>query len=75
VFVSGDFDGGTPVQFTEHAAPGFQNRVEVIMHNRGHTEWAPCVEALYQRFLNQASVKGLDPSTCANLSRPEFKTE
>ena len=75
MFVSGDSDGGTPLWFTEHAAPGFQNRVEVIMSNRGHTEWAPCVETLYQRFLNQGSVRGLDASACSHLSRPPFKTE
>jgi pimeloyl-ACP methyl ester carboxylesterase len=75
MFVSGDSDGGTPPWFTEHAAPGFQNRVEVIMSNRGHTEWAPCVETLYQRFLNQGSVRGLDASACSHLSRPPFKTE
>jgi pimeloyl-ACP methyl ester carboxylesterase len=75
MFVSGDSDGGTPLWFTEHAAPGFQNRVEVIMNNHGHTEWAPCIETLYQRFLNQASVRGLDASACSHLSRPPFKTE
>jgi pimeloyl-ACP methyl ester carboxylesterase len=75
MFVSGDSDGGTPVWFTEHAAPAFQNRVEVIMHNRGHTEWGTCIETLYQHFLNQGSAQGLDPSACAHLSRPPFKTE
>src|SRR5262249_25196486 len=60
---------GTPPWFTEHATPGFQNRVEVIMFNRGHTEWAPCVETLYQRFLNQRSAQGLDASACSHLSR------
>jgi pimeloyl-ACP methyl ester carboxylesterase len=75
MFVSGDSDGGTPVCFTEHAAPGFRNRVEVIMSNRGHTELAACVETIYQRFLNQGSVQGLDASACSHLSRPPFKTE
>ena len=75
MFVSGDSDGGTPLWFTEHAATGFQNRIEVIMSNRGHTEWAPCIETLYQRFLNQGSVRGLDASVCSHLSRPPFKTE
>ncbi len=73
--VSGDSGGGTPRWFTEHAAPGFSNRVEVVMSNRGHTECAPCVESLYQRFLNQGSVQKLDPSACSHLSRPPFKTE
>jgi pimeloyl-ACP methyl ester carboxylesterase len=75
MFVTGDSDGGTPLWFTEHAAPGFQNHVEVIMSNRGHTEWAPCIEMQYQRFLNQGSVRGLDASACSNLSRPPFKTK
>jgi pimeloyl-ACP methyl ester carboxylesterase len=75
MFVTGDSDGGTPLWFTEHAAPGFQNRVVVIMSNRGHTEWAPCIETLYQRFLDQGSVHGLDTSACSMLSRPPFKTE
>jgi len=75
MFVSGDSDGGTPLWFAEHAAPGFQNRVVVIMSNRGHTEWEPCIETLYQRLLNQGSVQGLDASACSHLSRPPFKTE
>jgi hypothetical protein len=75
MFASGDFDGGTPLWFTEHAAPGFRKRVEVIMSDRGHTEWAPCIETLYQHFLNQGSVRGLDASACSHLSRPPFKTE
>jgi pimeloyl-ACP methyl ester carboxylesterase len=74
MFVSGDSDGGTPLWFTGHAAPGFQNRVEAIMNNRGHTDWEPCIETLYQRFLNQASVLGLEASACGNLTRPPFKT-
>ncbi len=75
MFVSGASDGGTPLWFTEHAAPGFRNRVEVIMSNRGHTEWAPCIQTLYQRFLEQGSAQGLDASACSHLSRPPFKTE
>lgn len=75
MFVSGDSDGGTPLWFTEHAAPGFQNRIEVIMTNRGHTEWDSCVETLYQRFLNQGSVSGLDASACSHLSHPPFQTK
>jgi pimeloyl-ACP methyl ester carboxylesterase len=75
MFVTGDSDGAMPLWFTEHTAPGFQNRVVVIMNNRGHTEWAPCIETLYQRFVNQGSVQGLDASACSHLSRPPFKTE
>ena len=73
MFVSGDADGGTPVWISAHAAPGFTNRVEVIMNNRGHTEWGTCIERVYQRFLNQGFVQGLDTSACAHPSRPPFK--
>lgn len=75
MFVSGDSDGGTPLWFTEHAASGFRSKVQVVMSNRGHTEWAPCVETLYRRFLNQGSVEGLNASACSNLSRPQFETK
>jgi pimeloyl-ACP methyl ester carboxylesterase len=75
MFVSGDSDGGTPLWFTEHAATSFRNRIEVVMNNRGHTEWAPCIEKLYQRFLNQGSFQELDASACSHLSRPPFKTD
>jgi pimeloyl-ACP methyl ester carboxylesterase len=75
MFVAGDSDGGTPLWFTEHTTPGFQNRVVVIMSNRGHTEWAPCTETLYQRFLTQGSVLGIDAAACTHLSRPPFKTD
>lgn len=75
MFVAGDSDGGTPVWFTEHAAAGFRNRIEVIMSNRGHTEWDTCIEAMYQHFLKQGSVKGLDSSSCTHLTRPPFTTE
>lgn len=75
MFVSGDSDGGTPLWYMQHAAPGFQNRVEVVMSNRGHTEWAPCIQTLYQQFLNQGSVQRVDASACSHLSRPPFKTK
>lgn len=75
MFVAGDSDGGTPLWFTEHAASGFRNRIEVIMSNRGHTEWDTCVETTYQRFLEHASVQGLDASACAHLTRPPFTTQ
>lgn len=75
MFVSGDSDGGTPLWFTEHASTGFRNRVEVIMRNRGHTEWDTCIETVYQHFLDQGSVHGLDVSACSHLARPPFKTD
>jgi hypothetical protein len=75
MFVSGDADGGTPLWLTEHAAPGFQNRVEIVQRNQGHTEWNECVSGLYERFVNSGSVEGIDPSSCPEMPRAAFKTE
>lgn len=74
MFVSGDTDAGSPLWFTERVAPGFSNRVEVILVGRGHTEWSECVGALYERFVRSGRVDGLDPATCKPAGRPPFRT-
>jgi len=72
LFVSGDADGGTPLWYKEHVAPGFSNRVEVVAKGQGHTEWSDCISQLHQRLVRSGSVKGLDPS-CEAVPRPPFK--
>jgi pimeloyl-ACP methyl ester carboxylesterase len=72
LFVSGDADGGTPLWYKEHVAPGFSNRVEVVAKGQGHTEWSDCISQLHQRLVRSGSVNGLDPS-CEALPRPPFK--
>jgi pimeloyl-ACP methyl ester carboxylesterase len=74
LFVSGDTDGGSPLWFTEHVAPRFSNRVEVVLRGRGHTEWSDCVGQLYQRFVRNGVVRGLDALSCEPVPRPPFKT-
>jgi pimeloyl-ACP methyl ester carboxylesterase len=74
MFVSGDTDGGSPLWFTEHVAPGFSNRVEIVMVNRGHTEWNDCIGRLYERFVRVGAVTGIDPASCKPELRPPFKT-
>lgn len=73
LFVSGDTDPATPLWFTEHAAPGFSRRLEVVLRGRGHTEWSDCVAALYERFVRSGGVDGLD-GDCAPVPRPPFRT-
>lgn len=73
LFVSGDTDPATPLWFTEHAAPGFSRRLEVVLRGQGHTEWSDCVGALYERFVRSGSVDGLD-GDCAPVPRPPFRT-
>lgn len=74
LFVSGDTDAASPLWFTEHVAPGFSDRVEVVQRGQGHTEWSDCVGHLYQRFVRSGVVRGLDPSSCEPVPRPPFKT-
>ncbi|HEX7115830.1 MAG TPA: alpha/beta fold hydrolase [Steroidobacter sp.] len=75
MFVSGDTDAGSPLWFTQHVAPGFSNRIEIIMRGRGHTEWDDCVGRLYERFVRNGDTKGLDAQSCKATPRPPFKTK
>lgn len=74
LFVSGDSDPATPLSFTERVAPGFSDRVEVVLRNQGHTEWNECVALLYGRLVRTGAARGLDRSSCAPVPRPPFKT-
>jgi hypothetical protein len=74
MFVSGDTDGGTPLWFMQHVAPGFAEPMEVVARGQGHTEWSDCIAKLYQRFINAGSTHELIGASCAPLSRPLFKT-
>lgn len=74
MFVSGDIDPAAPLWYTQHAAPGFSNRVEILQRNQGHTEWNECVGRLYEQFVNNGSTRGLD-TECEAAPRPPFKIE
>lgn len=74
LFVSGDSDPATPLWFTERVAPGFSERVEVVLRGQGHTEWSDCVAQLNQRLVRSGAVRGLDASSCPPVPRPPFKT-
>ncbi|MEX2149187.1 MAG: alpha/beta fold hydrolase [Steroidobacteraceae bacterium] len=74
LFSSGDSDPATPLWFTDRVAPNFPNRIEVLMRNQGHTEWNECLGQLYERFVRNGTVEGLDATDCAPVPRPAFKT-
>jgi pimeloyl-ACP methyl ester carboxylesterase len=74
LFVSGDSDPATPPWFTEHAAKGFTNRAEIVLANRGHTEYLECLVGIYQRVVAAGSVAKLDTSACKAEPRLPFKT-
>jgi pimeloyl-ACP methyl ester carboxylesterase len=72
MFVSGDMDAVTPLWFTANVAPGFHNRVEVVLRGHGHTEWTDCVDGLYRRFVESGKASGIDPA-CPATPRPPFR--
>ena len=74
LFVSGDLDGASPLWMTEHAAPGFSNRLEVVLGGKGHTDVTDCIPPLYEQFVRSGDTRGLDASACKPLPRPPFKT-
>jgi len=73
LFVSGDMDAATPLWMTEHAAQGFENRREVVLRGKGHTEVTDCIPGLYEQFVRSADPRGLDPSSCKPEPRPPFR--
>ena len=75
MFVSGDADGGTPLWFMQHAAPGFTERVEVVARGQGHTEWSDCIAEWYRRFVSDGSTRELIGARCDSVPRPPFKTD
>jgi pimeloyl-ACP methyl ester carboxylesterase len=74
LFVSGDLDGATPLWMTKRAAPGFSNRLEVVLPGKGHTDVSACVPGLYEQFVRSGAVRGLDLSACKPTPRPPFRT-
>ena len=72
LFVSGDADGGTPLWYKEHVAPGFSHRAELVSKGQGHTEWSDCISRLYQALVITGAVSGLEPS-CGAVPGPPFK--
>ena len=72
MFVSGDMDAATPLHFTASMAPGFRNRVEVVMRGQGHTEWNDCVGVLFRRFVETGAADGIEPA-CPAMPRPPFR--
>jgi hypothetical protein len=72
MFVSGDMDAATPVAFTEHVAPGFSNRVEIVARGQGHTEPNACVSQRYREFVESGQAHEIDP-VCPAIPRPPFR--
>lgn len=74
LFVSGDMDGATPLWMTAHVAPGFSNRMEVVLGGKGHTDLSDCIPGLYEQFVRRGDAHGRDASACKPVARPPFRT-
>jgi pimeloyl-ACP methyl ester carboxylesterase len=74
LFVSGDYDPGSPLWTTDHVAKGFSNRYQFVMRGYGHTEWNDCVSRIHERFVASGSVAGLDQMDCGAPLPLKFKT-
>jgi pimeloyl-ACP methyl ester carboxylesterase len=75
LIVSGDLDPATPLSFTEHAAPGFTHRHEIILHGQGHGGWSACVQRVYTKLVESGRADGLGETCGEPLPRPAFKVE
>jgi pimeloyl-ACP methyl ester carboxylesterase len=73
LFVSGDLDPATPLAFTVHAAPGFTQRHEIVLHGQAHGGWNECVQRVYTQLVKSGSVRGLSETCATPTPRPPFK--
>ncbi len=73
LFVTGDRDSATPLDFTDRVAPGFADHAILLAHGQGHTDWSDCIAARYAQFLHSGTAQGLD-TKCPAMPRPPFKT-
>ncbi|HEX6833906.1 MAG TPA: alpha/beta fold hydrolase [Rudaea sp.] len=73
LFVSGELDPATPLWFTEHAAPGFSERHEIVLYGQGHMGWNDCVARTFVQFVRDGSVRNLKETCAERAARPAFK--
>jgi len=70
LLLSGSDDPATPAAGAEEALRGFTNGLHVVLKGFGHGQVvAPCVDRLMERFIDTATVKGLDVS-CTSRAKP-----
>lgn len=70
LLLSGEFDPATPAAYGAEAAAGLSHSLHVIVPGQGHGQTRlPCIQRLMRRFIEQASVEGLD-TRCVETIRP-----
>lgn len=69
---SGSHDPVTPPEGAEAVKAYLPNSLHVVVPGAGHGVGGPCVDELRQRFIETASVEGLDPSCLEEQPPPDF---
>jgi pimeloyl-ACP methyl ester carboxylesterase len=72
LLLSGERDPVTPPEFGERVARELPNSLHLVVPHSGHGSEGPCVEGIVLRFVEHASVKGLDVSCVAKNPPPHF---
>lgn len=73
LILSGADDPVTPPVWGEHVQPTLSRSRHIVVPGAGHiTLTRGCVPQIVGRFLDTASVEGLDPACTSTLTRPPF---
>ncbi|HXO28669.1 MAG TPA: alpha/beta hydrolase, partial [Thermoanaerobaculia bacterium] len=72
LLLSGERDPVTPPEFGERVARELPNSLHVVVPHSGHGSDEPCVESIVRRFVERASVRGLDVSCVTKTPPPRF---
>jgi pimeloyl-ACP methyl ester carboxylesterase len=72
LLLSGSHDPVTPPSGADAVARHLPNSLHLIVPGAGHGVGGPCIEAIQRRFVETASVEGLDTSCIEVAPRTEF---
>jgi pimeloyl-ACP methyl ester carboxylesterase len=72
LLLSGERDPVTPPEFGQRVASQLPNSLHLVVPHSGHGAAGPCVESIVRRFVERASVQGLDVACVAKAPPPRF---
>jgi pimeloyl-ACP methyl ester carboxylesterase len=74
LLISGERDPVTPPEFGRRVASHLPNGLLLIVPHGAHGAEGPCAEGIVARFVERATVKGLDTACIAANPAPHFQT-
>ena len=72
LLISGEWDPVTPPEFAESVAKTLPNSLHIVVPKGSHGGAGKCTEDIIQKFYDNASVEGLDPSCVKEYPKPVF---